>query len=60
MSVKFNVVQRPNLQDPTQPGLYYPNLVSSGRLERREVIERMAEIGMVSPDPSLLLRIRSG
>ena len=48
MTVKYNVVARPNPQDREAPSHYYPSIQSSGRLTVRQLAQRMAEISTLS------------
>ena len=48
MSTKFNVVTRPNPQDPEAPRKYYASVKYSGRVTLRELSKQIAEISTVS------------
>ena len=48
MSVKFNVVERGNPSKPTDPKKFYPSVVSSGKVNQRDVARRASEMSTVS------------
>ena len=48
MSVKFNVVERGNPSKPTDPKKFYPSVVSSGKVNQRDVARRASEVSTVS------------
>ena len=48
MSVKFNVVERGNPSKPTDPKKFYPSVVSSGKVEDRDVARRASTQSTVS------------
>ena len=48
MSTKFNVVTRPNPQDPEAPRKYYASVKSSGRVTLRELSQQIAQFSTVS------------
>ena len=48
MTVKYNVVARPNPQDREAPSHYYPSIQSTGRSSLRQLAQRMAEISTLS------------
>jgi predicted histone-like DNA-binding protein len=51
MSVKFNVVGRPNPIDRAAPKKFYPSIISSGRKNLHQISERAAGISTLrAPD----------
>ena len=48
MTTKFNVVTRPNPQDPEAPRKYYASVKSSGRVTLRELSQQIAQFSTVS------------
>jgi len=56
MSVKYNVVERPNPRDPGAPKKFYPSIQSSGRKSLRELTRRITQMCTVSsPDTMAVL-----
>ena len=48
MTVSYNIVERPNPQDPTAPKKFYPSIVASKRVTLRDIVKRVAEMSTVS------------
>ena len=48
MSVKYNVVERPNLSNPQAPKKFYPSIKASGRRTQRQIAETISRISSVS------------
>ena len=44
MSVKYNVVERPNPSNPQAPKKFYPSLEASGRCTQRQLAELISHI----------------
>jgi len=53
MSVKFNVVERPNPQDREAPRKFYPSIQSSGRRSLRQLSNRITQMCTVSTPDTL-------
>jgi predicted histone-like DNA-binding protein len=53
MSVKFNVVERPNPQDREAPKKFYPSIQSSGRRSLRQLSNRITQMCTVSTPDTL-------
>jgi len=49
MSAKYNVVERRNPSNPDAPVKYYPSVISSGRVNLRQLSGLIGEISTVSP-----------
>jgi predicted histone-like DNA-binding protein len=48
MSVKYNVVQRGNPSEPTDPKKYYPSIASTGRVSLRQLAQGISRTCTVS------------
>ena len=48
MSVKYNIVERPNPSNPKAPKKFYPSLEASGRCTQRQLAELISHISTVS------------
>ena len=48
MTIKYNVISRPNPRNREVAPQYYPSIQSSGRITVRQLAERMAEISTLS------------
>jgi len=53
MSVKFNVIERPNPQDREAPKKYYPSIQASGRMSLRQLSKRISQMCTVSSPDTL-------
>jgi predicted histone-like DNA-binding protein len=48
MTVKYNIVERGNPQDPAAPKKYYPSIVASNKVTLRDIVQRVAEMSTIS------------
>ena len=48
MSVKYNVIQKVNPRDPQGPRKFYPSIVSTSKMTRREVAKEAALVSSLS------------
>jgi predicted histone-like DNA-binding protein len=56
MSVKFNIVERPNPQDREAPRKFYPSIQASGRMNLRKLSKRITQMCTVTgPDTLAVL-----
>ena len=56
MTIKFNIVQRPNPLDREAPKKFYPSIQSSGRRSVRQLTQRITQMCTVSsPDTMAVL-----
>jgi predicted histone-like DNA-binding protein len=56
MSVKFNIVERPNPQDREAPKKFYPSIQASGRMNLRSLSKRITQMCTVTgPDTMAVL-----
>ena len=53
MSVKFNIVERPNPQDREAPKKFYPSIQASGRMSLRQLSKRISQMCTVSSPDTL-------
>ena len=51
MTIKYNIVERPNPQDREAPRKFYPSIQSSGRMDLRKLSKRITQMCTVTgPD----------
>jgi len=56
MSVKYNIVERPNPRDPEAPKKFYPSVQASGRKTLRQLSKRITQMCTVTgPDTLAVL-----
>ena len=56
MSIKFNIVERPNPQDREAPRKFYPSIQASGRKSLRQLSKRITQMCTVTgPDTLAVL-----
>jgi len=56
MSIKFNVIERPNPQDREAPRKFYPSIQASGRKSLRQLSKRITQMCTVTgPDTMAVL-----
>jgi predicted histone-like DNA-binding protein len=53
MSVKYNIVERPNPQDREAPKKFYPSIQASGRKSLRQLSNRITQMCTVSTPDTL-------
>ena len=53
MSIKFNIVERPNPQDREAPRKFYPSIQASGRKSLRQLSKRISQMCTVSSPDTL-------